>query len=278
MSGLGKGGSTAGRKMPCPECGKPAGGNFCQSCGATLGGRFCNQCGAKLSGGARFCNQCGAKASRKAGAPDAGVGHRAAASAAFGGANTPWWIAGVAMFGLILVVGWSMVRAGPPPTPGGAPTGATVPPGGQAPVDLSSMSPQEAANRLFNRVMSTLEAGDTAGAIGFQPMAIQAYEMLEPLDLDGLFHLAMLQILVDPSAALVTADRILEVETDHVLGLGMAAQAALRLGDEEQAAAHYQHLLDVFDAQVARPLPEYQGHQPSLTQMQSAARAFLAGR
>jgi len=41
----------------CPECGKPATGNFCQSCGAKLGGRFCNQCGAELGGGAKFCNQ-----------------------------------------------------------------------------------------------------------------------------------------------------------------------------------------------------------------------------
>jgi hypothetical protein len=183
------------------------------------------------------------------------------------------------MFGLIIVVGWSMVRPGPPPTPGGGtPAAGGGPAAGQAPVDLSTLSPLDAANRLFNRVMTTLEAGDTAGALGFQPMAVQAYEMIEPLDLDGLFHVALLQMLVDPSAAMGAANRILEGEPDHVLGLGMAAQAAIDLGDEDQAAAHYQHLVDVFDAQVGRPLPEYQGHQPSLTQMQSAARAFLDQR
>jgi len=278
MSASGKERGTSAGKMPCPQCGKPASGNFCQSCGAKLGGRFCNQCGAKLAAGARFCNQCGAKATGKGGGGDPAGSHRAAAVEAFGGANTPWWIAGIAMFGLIIVVGWSMVRPGPPPTPGSAPAGAPPSAGGQAPVDLSAMSPQEAANRLFDRVMRTLEAGDTAGALGFQPMAIQAYEMLEPLDLDGLFHVAMLQIIVDPSAAQITANRILEVEPDHVLGLGMAAEAARRLGEEDQAAAQYQHLLDVFDSQVGRPLPEYQAHQPSLTQMQSAARAFVAGR
>ena len=97
-------------------------------------------------------------------------------------------------------------------------------------------------------------------------------------DLDGLFHVAMLQMLVDPSAAMETANRILEVEPDHVLGLGMAAEAAIGLGDDDKAVTHYQHLLEVFDAQVGRPLAEYQGHQQSLTQMQSAARAFLDQR
>jgi hypothetical protein len=219
------------------------------------------------------------KAKGTAGAGETAVGHRAAAAAAVGGANTAWWIAGIAMFGLIIVVGWSMVRPGPPPTPGGgSPAAGGAPAAGQAPVDLSTLSPVEAANRLFNRVMTTLETGDTAGALGFQPMAVQAYEMLEPLDLDGLFHVAMLQILVDPAAAMATANRILEVEPDHVLGLGMAAQAATGLGDEDQAVAHYRHLLEVFDAQVGRPLPEYQGHQPSMTQMQSAARAFIDQR
>jgi len=196
-----------------------------------------------------------------------------------GGSNTPWWIAGVAMFGLIVVVGWSMVRPGPPPMPGGgAPTGGTVPVGGQAPVDLSTLSPLEAANQLFNRVMRTLEAGDTAGALGFQPMAVQAFQMVEPLDLDGMFHLALLEMLSDPSAAMATARRMLEVEPDHVLGLGVAAQAAEDLGDEAQATEYWQRVLEVFDAQVGRPLPEYQGHQPSMTQMQNAARAFLAER
>ena len=33
---------------PCPECSKPASGNFCQHCGAKLGGRYCNECGAHL--------------------------------------------------------------------------------------------------------------------------------------------------------------------------------------------------------------------------------------
>jgi hypothetical protein len=140
------------------------------------------------------------------------------------------------------------------------------------------MSPTDAANRLFDRVMSTIEAGDTAAALGFQPMAVQAHQALEPLDMDGLFHLAMLEMLVDPSAALVTAQRMLEVDADHVLGLGMAAQASIGLGEEDQAAVHYQRLLDVFDGQFARPLPEYQGHQNSLNQMQREAQAFLANR
>ena len=96
----------------CPECGKAATGNFCQHCGAKLGGRFCNQCGAKIAPNAKFCNQCGDKAGE-------GAGPRAAAVATVRGQNLPWWIAGIAMFGLIIVVGTQMVNPGgpAPPTP-----------------------------------------------------------------------------------------------------------------------------------------------------------------
>ncbi len=102
----------------CPECGQPATGNFCQHCGAKLGGRFCNQCGAKAGPASAFCNQCGAKLG-SGGGGGGGGSRRAAAAAVVGGSNLPWWIAGVAMFGLILVVGRVDGAAGQPAGPGG---------------------------------------------------------------------------------------------------------------------------------------------------------------
>lgn len=276
---------TPGGKQPCPHCGKPASGNFCQHCGGALGGRACAQCGAKLSGAAKFCTQCGAPAAgARAGgaskrAPAGGVGaaprHREAAAATFGGGNAPWWVAGAAMFILILVVGWNMVKPAGPVAPAGGMPGGNPAAGGSA-LDLNNMSPREAADRLFNRVMEAMSQGDTTGALFFQPMAVQAYERAEPLDLDGVLHQSLLEALSDPAAGLATAQRILEPEPDHVLGLGAAAQAAIALGDSAQAATYYQRLLAVYDVQYARNLAEYDGHRTLMAEMRSDAQRFLA--
>jgi hypothetical protein len=188
------------------------------------------------------------------------------------------------MFGLILVVGWTMTRPeGPVVAPGGgAPAGmppaSGVPATGQSTLDLSTMSPREAADRLFDRVMRTIAGGDTVGAISFQPMAVQAYQAIEPLDLDGLFHQSLLENLVDPAAALATAGRILELEPDHILGLGAAAEAALGSGDEARAAELYAQIVGAYGAEANRPLVEYQGHTGLMEQYLSNAQAFLAGR
>lgn len=275
MSGQGGGGGSK-----CPQCGKGGTGKFCQHCGSPMGERFCNQCGAKIAGNPRFCNQCGAPQAGGKGAGGGGAGHRAAAVAAVGGGNAPWWIAGVAMLGLILVIGVTMVKPEGPAAPAGGmpPAGGGNPAAGQSTLDLSSMSPREAADRLFDRVMRTVSAGDTAGALAFQPMAVQAYQGAEPLDLDGLFHQALLEGLADPAAALATAQRMLAQEPDHILGLGQAAQASLDMGDTAQAEEYFSHLVRVYDAQFARNLVEYDGHRNIMVEMKSTADAFLAGR
>lgn len=289
-------------KNQCPECGTPASGNFCQSCGASLGGRFCNQCGAKADKGARFCNQCGAPlgavgpaagpplAGPRAGAarPTAAVpetrrrgasGTQPAAPGGGMGGNLPWWIAGVAMFGLILVVGINMVRPGATSAPtSGAPGADANPAVGQSSLDLSTMTPREAADRLFNRVMTTISQGDTAGALAFQPMAVQAYDLVGDLDLDGLVHRALLELLASPEQAMATAEEILAVEPDHVLGLGIAADAAVRMGDDARAEELYRHVMRVYDEQAARSLVEYDTHRTVMADVQATAAAFLAGR
>jgi hypothetical protein len=256
----------------CPECNKPATGNFCQSCGAKLGGRFCSQCGGKLGPAASFCSQCGAKNDVVTG------GRRAAAASVVGGQNLPWWIAGAAMFALIVAIGVSMVRPGPPPTPGStAPAAGT--PAGAAAVDLDSMTPREAADRLFNRVMTSVAEGDSAGAQAFVPMAVGAYERARPLDHDGLFHLSLLQrTAMDLEGALASAEEILAEDPDHVLGLTAAAAAAEELGRDDRAADLYEHLLSVYDAQSQRGLQEYLDHAQIMSTVRDSAEAFLRGR
>jgi len=281
------------KRSLCPECGKHASGNFCHHCGSTLGGKFCNQCGSETSGEGKFCNQCGAPV-KGASSPSAGAGAGAGGGGARGGGasrqaggaetgppnNMPWWFAGAAMFGLILVVGWNMVQPAGPAVPagGGVPAGG-VDPNGPGTTDISQMSPREAANRLFDRVMMAAESGDSVGAQGFLPMAIQAYEMAQPLDMDGLYHLSLLRRTgAQLESALATAQQMLEGEPNHILGLSAAAEASVQLGLMDEAAVYFQQIMDNIDSEIARPLPEYQAHMNTFESVRAAATAFLAGR
>jgi len=269
-----------GDKTPrCPECGKTSTGNFCQHCGAKLGGRFCNQCGAEVGGSAKFCNQCGAKVAG-GGARVQASAHREAAASVVGGQNLPWWIAGVAMFGLIVFAGVQMVTPAGPGAPATAPQGvAPFAAGGGVPPDISSMTPREAADRLFDRVMTAVSSGDSGQAQAFLPMALGAYERAEPLDNDGLFHLSLLnRVAGNREAALGNATQALTVDPDHVLALTAAAEASVELGRLDDAAAYYRHLLDVLAAESARALPEYVSHQQIMQSVRGDAEAFLAGR
>lgn len=269
----------------CPECGKPATGNFCQNCGAKLGGRFCNQCGAELGPGAKFCNQCGEKVADGGRAPRAAA-HREAAAAVVGGQNLPWWIAGVAMFGLIVFIGVRAVTPAGPAAPAAQPQpvapfagGAGVPGCAStgAPPDLSNFTMRQSADMLFDRVMRCVSAGDSASAQMFLPMALGAYDQARPLDHDGLFHLSLLErVAGDPDAALADAQQVLADDPNHVLALTAAAEAAAQMGRLDEARQYYQHILDVLDSEIARGLPEYQAHETIMESVRGDAEAFLA--
>jgi len=268
--------SNKNQGSPCPSCKKPATGNFCQHCGGALGGRFCNQCGGKVAANATFCNQCGSNVGEGGGGSGT---RRDAATAALGGSNLPWWIAGGAMFVVIFFTAMSMVRpAGPAVPAGGAPT--TVNPATQmGTTDISQMTPLEAADRLFDRIMRSLSAGDTASAVQFAPMAISSYERARPLSLDATFHLSMVNRAAgDLEAALAAALEILEQHPTHLLGLAAAGEAAHELGRGDEAVGYYQSLVDVYDDEMAAPLQEYMDHSGIVGTLKQDAEAFLAGR
>lgn len=157
-----------------------------------------------------------------------------------------------------------------------APAGAPAPAasgGGPAGVDLSSMTPREAADRLFNRVMESVSAGDTAQARAFAPMAISAYGMVDQLDTDGQYHLAVIQLVNNQSEdALATAEGILAQNPVHLFGLFTAAQANQALGNEAEAREQYRAFLDNYDAELAAGRLEYTEHAPVLPSMQTEAR------
>jgi hypothetical protein len=182
---------------------------------------------------------------------------------------------------LIVVLAWPVINPSEPEP--AAPAQPAAPfaggePGTGAPPDLSSMSPREAADRLYNRVMQAAEAGDEAEVQRFLPMAIQAYGMIDPLDDDARYHVATLQRAGgDFVSALATAEAGLADKPDHLLLLAAAADAADGMGDRAAARRHWQHFLEVFDVQKSLGLSEYLDHDGVLQQSRDHAREVMGG-
>jgi len=257
----------------CPACGAEASGRFCNQCGVAIAAA-CRECGNPLPRGARFCNMCGAAA---AATPAAAAAPRASV--------LPWVVAGAALLGLIVVLLVPRLRSAPQPagqTPvqppfAAAPAGAPAA-GGENPaaVDLSQMTPREAADRLFNRVMTAASTGDSAQAQRFLPMAIMAYQRVDPLDADGRYHLAALHLVGhDWPAARAEADTLLAASPTHLFGLFSAGEAESGRGDTAAAKDFYRRFLAAYDAEVAKRLPEYEEHSQGLPAMRAQAVAKL---
>lgn len=266
--------------MECPECGHDQEtGSFCSHCGARLGGG-CPSCGAELVPGGRYCTQCG----EQVGA----AGHEVSPHRH----RLPWYIAAasVAVLLLVLLLPRQAERAGPSTmtSPSGvAPTGTEGvgtengfgPPGNPgttgAPGPLSS-DMRTNADRLFNRVMAAAQQGEQEEVARFMPMAIQAYQMVDDLDADGVYHLALLHAAAGQyDEARATVDRLLADSPRHILALGLAARTAAEAGDSAVADALYRRLLDAYQEEAARALPEYREHQRMLPEYRRAAADYV---
>src|SRR6185436_802125 len=171
--------------------------------------RACAVCGAQLSHGARFCHRCGTAVS---------AGPRPAPT----GAATvlPWGVAALALIALIsLLAGQffggrdargAQVAEPPEPAPMRAP-------------DISSMSPQERADRLYDRVMLYSEQGRADSAQFFVPMAIGALEAVTPRTVHTRYDLGRMALIArDVAMATAEADTILKESPTHLLGLVLA--------------------------------------------------------
>src|SRR3989454_6355218 len=163
----------------------------------------CHACGAQLAGTARFCHKCGAQVG---GAPPQAAGWRG---------GLPWGVAGIAV-GALLTVLVLRLGAGSREPGAGAPASAPAP-GSLLPApDISQMSPEERATRLYNRVVSLHSQGKPDSAEFFLPMALQAYAMLPALDVDARYHIGVLDLTGGhAAAALAQADTIRRAVPDR---------------------------------------------------------------
>lgn len=141
------------------------------------------------------------------------------------------------------------------------------------------MSPREAANRLFNRVMTASENGNTAEALKFTPMALQAYDNLGTLDNDARYHVALLHLTAgDIDGARVQIEMLRKSVPNHLLAFMLEHQIAERSGKKDNAARADKAFLAAYDAEIAKGREEYQDHLSSIERFRDAAKAGVAGK
>jgi hypothetical protein len=172
-------------------------------------------------------------------------------------------VAAIALLCLLaFIVGqqWSRNRSAPPP----APVATTAPGGGRAP-DISQLSPQERADRLFDRVMTLVAAGKSDSVTFFAPMAIQSFEALAPLTAHHRYDLGLLGVVSgDGPLALAHADTILREQPNHLLGLILAMRAAGLQGDVAARERFATRLRSALPSERAKRLQEYEDHAPDI--------------
>lgn len=271
--------------MSCPSCGSQETGKFCSQCGSALATPKCKSCGNAIPAGGRFCNMCGTAVAGGPRKAESTKGVPAAAQASGRPrSNLPWAIAGgalVVLAGALILprLGGEQEPIPSTPAPFAGPAAGGTGTGGAAGVDLSSMTPREAADRLFNRVMQAAESGDSAQARSFAPMALAAYDMVPDLDLDGRYHVAVIQLATgQPSDALTTSEAILAEVPTHLFGLATAAEAQLALGNTAEAAALWQQFLANYDTEVLANRVEYRDHAALLPTLRQQAASQVQSR
>lgn len=252
--------------MPAPA--NAEGWRFCAACGAPLAGAACARCSTPLSPGSRFCHRCGAPATPGAGQ----TRERNAADLA------PWMVAGIALLALAAVVGVRVFDRDQGGTPAGAgtiqPGMSAAQPGARAVTDISQLTPEERADRLYNRVMMLASEGKTDSVAFFAPMAMQAYQMLGPLNDDQHYDAGRVAAIAgDERVARAHADSILARSPNHLLGLLLAINAADLRGDAAAAGGYRRRLLAAEQAETGRNLPEYERHRQEIAAAVAAARS-----
>ena len=127
------------------------------------------------------------------------------------------------------------------------------------------MTPREAADRLFNRVMMADEQGNAAEVDQFAPMAVSAYEMLESLDTDALFHVGLVQAAAGHiEEAKSYNERLKAIVPNHLLAAFLDHRIAEVEGNTSVAAGAVKRFHDHYDDEISIGRPEYEHHRASI--------------
>jgi hypothetical protein len=207
----------------------------------------------------RFCGTCGTP-----------VG--AAAAAPSGRKNLlPFAIAAGAGLVVALIIAYrsqpsaAAVQAVPEAPFAGPAGGGTLP-------DLSKMTPREAFDRLFTRVMTASENGDTAQANRFTPMAIMAYGNLPEADADARYDVALIKLHAgDFAGARALRDTIRTQDPKHLFGFVLQAALGQFEKKPDEVTAAYRGFLAVADDELKTNRPEYTAHRGMLDSFRQSA-------
>lgn len=236
--------------------------------------RFCSDCGTKLNPDAQFCHNCGSAVHGRVSPDDRTSSARSTSSVPTSSArssNTLRW--GVPAVGVLALIVLSVVQFGS--------RGGTTEPEERTPIgsgvvqapDISSMSPEERADRLFNRVMRLSSEGKKDSAAFFAPMALGAIEALSPLNAHRRYDLGLVSLVSgDVASAKAESDTILAQRPTHLLGLALAARAADARGDVAAGRNFRRRLLAAESSEKALALPEYADHDADIRAAVELAR------
>jgi hypothetical protein len=182
-------------------------------------------------------------------------------------------VAAIALVALIaLVAGQRFSRS----TAATAAASADLPAAAQAvgaPPDISQMTAEERAERLYDRVMALNERGRADSVRFFGPMAMQAYTMLGSLNADQRYDLGRIAVVSgDAQTAKAQADSILSTQPQHLLGLLLAADAASARGDQKGESTYLRRFVGAAPTERAKQLPEYQQHGTEIDARLAKAR------
>lgn len=142
--------------------------------------------------------------------------------------------------------------------------------------DISNLSPQERADRLYNRVMLLAGQGKVDSVQFFAPMAINAYQMLAPLNTDQRYDMGRIgEVAGAIPLAKAQADTILRDNPNHLLGLILEARLATLAGDTTKLHSYERSLVAAQKAELATKRDEYVRHQADITNALQQARKSL---
>jgi len=142
--------------------------------------------------------------------------------------------------------------------------------------DISSLSPQERADRLYNRVMLLASQGKTDSVQFFAPMALTAYQMLSPMNADQRYDMGRIgEVAGALPLAKAQADTILRENPNHLLGLILEARLATLAGDTIQLHSYERRLIAAEKAEAGKKREEYLRHEDDIANALQQARKSL---
>lgn len=231
-------------------------------------------CNGDLTPGSKFCHHCGT-----ASGPE-----RADASSGKS-SSLPWVVAALAlltMFAMLAGRGFNNRRGPTLDAPqnalpqAGLDDRAPDSSGGGTPVrapDISSLSPTERADRLFNKVMLLYSQGKSDSVQFFAPMALTSYQMLGTMNNDQHYDMGRVaEVAGAVPLAKAQADSILKNSPTHLLGLILAARVAGLRGDSAAVRAFEKRLVAAERSELAKKLDEYDRHQDDIANGIAEAR------